>query len=95
MSIGGLRSERVGGLVGIAAVIASFSCPLAWGDFRLGGGAAVADAKGIVAGFHDVVVMGQPVEQGGVSSVVSLASPKTVAHSANVRWVVMMTLVSS
>lgn len=78
-------------VVGAAGFPAGFSCVLAGYDFCLGGRAAVAEAERLVAGFDDVAMMGQAVEQGGGE----LGVAKDRGPSANVRLVVMMTLVCS
>lgn len=51
------------------------------------GGSTRLESEAVVSGFKDVTAVGQ--------AVVILASPKTVAHSAKLRLVVMTTLVRS
>lgn len=65
ISIGFGSSEGIVGVVGAAGFPAEFSCVLAGFDFCLGGRAAVAETERLVAGFDDVAMMGQAVEQGG------------------------------
>jgi len=80
------RSVRLGGdLLGFKpGLLARF-------DARLGRVAAVAEVVGVVPRLDDVAVMRQAIEQGRRQ----FGATKTLAHSANSKLVVMITLVCS